>query len=102
MENFANIAGKELITIIATKMGLSLADFVVTEAGFWSRFGSRKIHAYQRILWKFKNQMLYVLVATVSELLRYHGGAKKANMKTESRSSRKGIENLKKHIENGF
>ena len=40
---FANIA-QGTNTIIATKMGLSLGDYVVTEAGFWCRFGSRKVY----------------------------------------------------------
>jgi formate--tetrahydrofolate ligase len=71
---FANIA-QGTNTIIATKTGLSLADYVVTEAGFGADLGAEKflhIKGYYSGL----KPAAYVLVATI-RALRYHGGAKK-------------------------
>ena len=97
---FANIA-QGTNTIIATKMGLSLADYVVTEAGFGADLGAEKflhIKGYYSGL----KPSTYVLVATV-RALRYHGGAKKGEYENPNlHFVEKGIENLKKHIENAF
>jgi formate--tetrahydrofolate ligase len=95
---FANIA-QGTNTIIATKMGLSLSDYVVTEAGFASELGAEK---FFNIKSQFGNLMpnAVVVVATI-RALKYHGGAKLADLSTENLNAlEKGFENLDKHIEN--
>ncbi|RRJ88082.1 formate--tetrahydrofolate ligase [Paenimyroides tangerinum] len=97
---FANIA-QGTNTILATKMGMSLADFVVTEAGFGADLGAEKFMHIKCHYGKLKPDA-YVIVATV-RALRYHGGAKKGEYENPGiHFLEKGIENLKKHIENAF
>ena len=97
---FANIA-QGTNTIIATKMGLSLADYVVTEAGFGADLGAEKFLHIKCHYAGFKPSAL-VLVATI-RALRYHGGAKKGEYEIPNLEAvKKGIENLKKHIENSL
>lgn len=95
---FANIA-QGTNTIIATKMGLSLGDYVVTEAGFGADLGAEKFMdikcGYAGIA-----PNAIVLVATI-RALRHHGGAKKEEYDTPSIDRViKGFLNLEKHIEN--
>jgi formate--tetrahydrofolate ligase len=95
---FANIA-QGTNTIIATKMGLSLGDYVVTEAGFGADLGAEK---FMDIKCGYGNlaPAAIVLVATI-RALRHHGGAKKEEYNTPSiERVAKGFENLEKHIEN--
>lgn len=95
---FANIA-QGTNTIIATKMGLSLNDYVVTEAGFGADLGAEKFLDIKCVAANLKPKAL-VLVATI-RALRHHGGAKKAQYNDASLERVKsGIENLEKHIEN--
>ncbi len=95
---FANIA-QGTNTIIATEMGLSLADYVVTEAGFGADLGAEKFMNIKCGYSGLKPDAL-VLVATI-RALRYHGGAKKAEFNTpDLEKVKKGFENLEKHIEN--
>ena len=95
---FANIA-QGTNTIIGTKMGLSLAEYVVTEAGFGADLGAEKFMNIKCGYSGLKPHAL-VLVATI-RALRYHGGAKKAEFNTASLEKvKKGFENLEKHIEN--
>lgn len=95
---FANIA-QGTNTIIATKMGLSLADYVVTEAGFGADLGAEKFLDIKCVAGNLKPKAL-VLVATI-RALRHHGGAKKEEYNTPSTERvGKGFENLEKHIEN--
>ncbi len=95
---FANIA-QGTNTIIATKMGLSLADYVVTEAGFGADLGAEKFMNIKCGYAGLKPDAL-VLVATI-RALRYHGGAKKAAFNTpDLEKVKKGFENLENHIEN--
>ncbi len=97
---FANIA-QGTNTILATKMGMSLADYVVTEAGFGADLGAEKFMHIKCHYGKLKPDA-YVIVATV-RALRYHGGAKKGEYENPGiHFLEKGIENLKKHIENAF
>lgn len=97
---FANIA-QGTNTIIATKMGMSLADYVVTEAGFGADLGAEKFFHIKCHYGNIKPDA-YVIVATV-RALRYHGGAKKREYEKPNLAAvEKGIENLKKHIENSF
>ena len=95
---FANIA-QGTNTIIATKMGLSLSDYVVTEAGFGADLGAEKFMNIKCGYGKLKPDAI-VLVATI-RALRHHGGAKKEeyNIASMDRVST-GFGNLEKHIEN--
>lgn len=95
---FANIA-QGTNTIVATKMGLSLADYVVTEAGFGADLGAEK---FMNIKCGYANLKPHtiVIVATI-RALRHHGGAKKDEYNTPNLDRiKKGFENLEKHIEN--
>jgi len=85
--------------MIATKMGLSLSEYVVTEAGFASELGAEK---FFNIKSQFGELMpnAVVIVATI-RALKYHGGAKLADLANENLGAlEKGFENLDKHIEN--
>ena len=96
---FANIA-QGTNTIIATKMGLSLSDYVVTEAGFGADLGAEKFMNIKCGYGKLKPDAM-VIVATI-RALRHHGGATKDALNTPNLALvEKGICNLKKHIENG-
>tara|TARA_R110002073_G_scaffold57778_4_gene146650 strand:+ start:53612 stop:55288 length:1677 start_codon:yes stop_codon:yes gene_type:complete len=95
---FANIA-QGTNTIIATKMGLSLSNYVVTEAGFGADLGAEKFlnikSAYAGL-----NPKCVVLVATI-RALRHHGGAPSEEYNTPSvERVTNGFANLEKHIEN--
>lgn len=95
---FANIA-QGTNSVLATKMGLSLSDFVVTEAGFGFDLGAEKFFDIKCVKAGL-NPSAVVLVATV-RALKYHGGVKLENLKEKNTEAlRKGIENLEKHIEN--
>ncbi|MDD2634511.1 MAG: formate--tetrahydrofolate ligase [Bacteroidales bacterium] len=95
---FANIA-QGTNSLIATKMGLSLSDFVVTEAGFASELGAEK---FFNIKAQYGNLTpnAAVLVATI-RALKYHGGASLKELeKNNPDAVQKGLSNLDKHIEN--
>ncbi|HBH84831.1 MAG: formate--tetrahydrofolate ligase [Bacteroidetes bacterium GWE2_41_25] len=95
---FANIA-QGTNTIIATKMGLSLSDIVVTEAGFASELGAEKFFNIKSQFGNLRTDAV-VLVATI-KALKYHGGAKLSNLQNKDNEALiKGFENLDKHIEN--
>lgn len=95
---FANIA-QGTNSILATKMGLSLSDYVVTEAGFGFDLGAEKFFDIKCVKGGL-NPSAVVLVATV-RALKYHGGVKKENLKEENLEAlKKGMENLEKHVEN--
>jgi formate--tetrahydrofolate ligase len=95
---FANIA-QGTNTIIATKTGLSLSNYVVTEAGFGADLGAEKFLDIKCVSGGLKPKAL-VLVATI-RALRHHGGAVKEDYNTPSTERvLKGFANLEKHIEN--
>ena len=95
---FANIA-QGTNTILATKMGLSLSDYVVTEAGFGADLGAEKFLDIKCVSGGLKPKAT-VLVATI-RALRHHGGAPKEEYNTASLSRvSDGLANLEKHIEN--
>ncbi len=97
---FANIA-QGTNTIIATKTGLSLADYVVTEAGFGADLGAEKFLHIKCHYGKLKPDA-YIIVATI-RALRYHGGAKKGEYEHPNlKCLINGFENLEKHIENAL
>jgi formate--tetrahydrofolate ligase len=95
---FANIA-QGTNTIIATKMGLSLSDYVVTEAGFGADLGAEKFLNIKCVAAEL-NPKAVVLVATI-RALRHHGGARPEEYNTPNLDFvTKGFVNLEKHIEN--
>lgn len=95
---FANIA-QGTNSIVATKMGMSLSDYVVTEAGFGADLGAEKFLDIKCPVGGLKPKAL-VIVATV-RALRHHGGAKPEEYNTPNMEYiKKGFENLQKHIEN--
>lgn len=95
---FANIA-QGTNTILATKMGLSLGDYVVTEAGFGADLGAEKFMDIKCGYGKLSPDAI-VLVATI-RALRHHGGAKKVEYNTANLDRvTVGFANLEKHIEN--
>jgi formate--tetrahydrofolate ligase len=95
---FANIA-QGTNSIIATKTGLSLSDFVVTEAGFASELGAEKFFNIKSRFGNLRTNAV-VIVATV-RALKYHGGVRLSALHNEDLSAlEKGFDNLDKHIEN--
>lgn len=95
---FANIA-QGTNTIIATKMGMSLADYTVTEAGFGADLGAEKFLNIKCGYGGLKPKAV-VIVATI-RALRHHGGATSDEYNTPSLERvQKGFANLEKHIEN--
>lgn len=96
---FANIA-QGTNTILATKMGMSLSNYVVTEAGFGADLGAEKFLNIKCGAAGLKPKAL-VLVATI-RALRHHGGASKEEYNIPSLEKvTAGFSNLEKHIENG-
>ena len=95
---FANIA-QGTNTVIATRMGLSLSDYVVTEAGFGFDLGAEKFFDIKCVSSGLTPSVV-VLVATV-RALRYHGGATLQSIHEPNTGAvRAGLSNLEKHIEN--
>ena len=95
---FANIA-QGTNSIIATKMGLSLSDIVITEAGFASELGAEKFFDIKSQFGNL-NTNAVVIVATI-RALKYHGGARLSDIQNEDLGAlEKGFVNLDKHIEN--
>ena len=95
---FANIA-HGCNSVMATKLSLSLADYVITEAGFGADLGAEKFFDIKCHMSGLKPDAV-VLVATV-RALKYNGGVPKAELGSENLEAlEKGIVNLEKHIEN--
>ena len=95
---FANIA-QGTNTIIATKMGMSLSDYVVTEAGFGADLGAEKFLDIKCGYAGLKPKVV-VIVATI-RALRHHGGSPKEEYNDANLDRVKmGFANLEKHIEN--
>ena len=95
---FANIA-HGCNSVRATKLGLKLADYCITEAGFGSDLGAEKFFDIKCRCAELTPDCV-VLVATV-RALKYNGGVKKDNLAQEDLGAlQRGIANLGKHIEN--
>ncbi len=95
---FANIA-HGCNSILATYTALSLADWVVTEAGFGADLGAEKFLDTKCRVAGIQPDCI-VIVATV-KALKLHGGADKADLSKEDLTAlEKGMPNLFKHIEN--
>lgn len=95
---FANIS-HGCNSVIATKLALKLADYVITEAGFGADLGAEKfldIKCRQSGLWPD----CVVLVATI-RALKHHGGVAKADLGKENLDAlEKGLLNLRQHAKN--
>ncbi len=95
---FANIA-QGTNSVLATKMGLSLSDYVVTEAGFGFDLGAEKFLDIKCVSAGLKPDAA-VLVATI-RALKYHGGVGLSDLKQSNvEAVERGLENLEKHVEN--
>lgn len=95
---FANIA-HGCNSIVATKMAMKLADYVVTEAGFGADLGAEKFLDIKCPMGDIKPDAV-VIVATI-RALKYNGGVKKSDLNEENLDAlKKGIPNLLKHVEN--
>jgi len=95
---FANIA-QGTNSVIATRMGMTLGNYTVTEAGFGADLGAEKFLDI-----KCQSAGLSpkaVVITTTIRALKYHGGADLKNLKEEHvEALKKGLPNLEKHIEN--
>lgn len=95
---FANIA-HGCNSIIGTKLGLKLADYVVTEAGFGSDLGAEKFFDIKCRYAGLKPDCV-VIVVTI-KALKYNGGVSDEDiLKEDVEALQKGISNLEVHIEN--
>ncbi|MBS3737461.1 formate--tetrahydrofolate ligase [Mesohalobacter halotolerans] len=95
---FANIA-QGTNSVIATKMGMSLADYTITEAGFGFDLGGEKFLNIKCQSAGLKPEVI-VLTATI-RALKYHGGKSLEELNIpDTDAVKKGLPNLEKHIEN--
>ena len=95
---FANIA-HGCNSIIATKLGLKLSDYVITEAGFGSDLGAEKFLDIKCRVGNLKPDCI-VIVATIKSLKYNAGIIKEDILKPNIDAIKKGICNLKAHIDN--
>lgn len=95
---FANIAhGCNSVT--ATRMGMKMADYLITEAGFGADLGAEKFIDIKCRMTGIEPSAV-VLVATI-KALKYNGGVAKTDLGAENLEAlEKGLPNLLKHIEN--
>ena len=95
---FANIA-HGCNSIIATKLGMNLAEYTITEAGFGSDLGAEKFVDIKCRKANIKPDVV-ICVATI-KALKYHGGVQKEEILNENIDAlKKGMNNLYKHINN--
>jgi formate--tetrahydrofolate ligase len=95
---FGNIA-HGCNSVAATKLGLGLADIVLTEAGFGADLGAEKFFDIKCRMAGLKPEAA-VVVATI-RALKMHGGVKKENLSTpDVPALRRGLVNLQAHVEN--
>lgn len=95
---FANIA-QGTNSVIATRMGMSLSNYTVTEAGFGADLGAEKFLDIKCQSAGISPKA--VVITTTIRALKYHGGADLKTLTEENvEALKKGIPNLEKHIEN--
>jgi len=95
---FANIA-QGTNSVIATRMGMSLSDYTVTEAGFGADLGAEKFLDIKCQAAGLSPKA--VVLTTTIRALKYHGGADLKSLTEENvEALKKGIPNLEKHLEN--
>ena len=86
-------------SVIATKLGLKLADYVVTEAGFGSDLGAEKFFDIKCRYANLKPNCVVIVCTT--KALKYNAGIDKENILTEnSIALKEGLSNLEAHIDN--
>lgn len=94
---FANIA-HGCNSVIATRMGIKLADYMITEAGFGADLGAEKFVDIKCRMSGVRPNAV-ILVATI-KALKYNGGVAKTDLQEENLEALgRGIPNLLKHIE---
>lgn len=95
---FANIA-HGCNSVIATQMGMKMADYLITEAGFGADLGAEKFIDIKCRMTGIRPSAV-VLVATI-KALKYNGGVAKSDLAAENLVALEaGLPNLLKHIEN--
>ena len=95
---FANIA-HGCNSVMATKIGLKLADYVVTEAGFGADLGAEKFFDI-KARFAGLNPNAVVIVATI-RALKMNGGVPKTELSAENLTALEaGIANIERHVEN--
>ncbi|AXT21176.1 formate--tetrahydrofolate ligase [Flavobacteriaceae bacterium AU392] len=95
---FANIA-QGTNSVIATRLGMSLSDYTVTEAGFGADLGAEKFLDIKCQSAGISPKA--VVITTTIRALKYHGGADLKELTTPNVDAlRKGLPNLEKHLEN--
>ncbi len=95
---FANIA-HGCNSVAATKLGLKLADYVITEAGFGADLGAEKFFDIKCRKAGLRPAAA-VVVATV-RALKFHGGVDKADLDAENLPAlQRGMANLARHLQN--
>ena len=95
---FANIA-HGCNSIIATKLGMELVEYTITEAGFGADLGAEKFIDIKCRKAQIKPDVV-ICVATI-KALKYHGGVPKEEILNENiEALKKGMKNLYKHIDN--
>ncbi|MDF1574868.1 MAG: formate--tetrahydrofolate ligase [Bacteroidales bacterium] len=95
---FANIA-QGTNSVIATKMGMTLSEYTVTEAGFGFDLGAEKFFDIKCQSAGLSPKV--VVLTTTIRALKYHGGAELMKLKDpDPEALRKGLPNLEKHLEN--
>ena len=95
---FANIA-HGCNSVIATKLGMELAEYTITEAGFGADLGAEKFIDIKCRKAQIKPDVV-ICVATI-KALKYHGGVIKEEILNENiEALKKGMKNLYKHIDN--
>ena len=95
---FANIA-HGCNSVIATQMGMTMADYLITEAGFGADLGAEKFIDIKCRMTGIRPSAV-VLVATI-KALKYNGGVAKSDLAAENLAALEaGLPNLLKHIEN--
>ena len=95
---FANIA-HGTSSLIAARLGLSVADYYVTEAGFGADLGAEKF--FDIFSRKSGLPIAAVVIVATIKALKYHGGVKKKELGKENVAAvESGFVNLQRHIEN--
>jgi len=96
---FANIA-HGTSSVMATRLAIGLADYVITETGFASDLGAEKFFDIVVRTGHVPPPDACVIVATL-RALKFHGGVKAEDLMNENGEAvERGFENLQKHIEN--
>lgn len=95
---FANIA-QGCNSLIVTRLGLKLSDYVITEAGFGSDLGAEKFLDIKCVVGNLKPNA--IVIDTTLRSIKYNGGVSKEDVNYENiEALSKGIVNLQRHIEN--